>query len=72
MKRYRWRVVAGHSDAVVAFPFAIVDSKGQAVALVKTKEDAKFLAEAARVISRLDSDRSTFQRLYYGKLIHHS
>jgi hypothetical protein len=69
MKRHRWKVKSQHADITEAFPFAVVDSKGVAVALVKTRGDAQFIAEAARTISGLESDSSRNRALYLGASI---
>ena len=68
MHRHNWKVKDQHPDATEAFPFAVVDSKGFAVSLVKTKPDARFIAEAAREISRLGSDATSYQVRYLGQL----
>lgn len=67
MNRYTWRVKDQHPEATPAFPYAICDSKGVAIALVKTKADAQFIAEAARKISALESDVTRNHVLYLGQ-----
>ena len=67
MKRQNWKVNEQHSDVTATFPFAIVDSKGVAIALVKTRVDAQFITEAAGNISGLESDNSRNRALYLGQ-----
>ena len=68
MHRQNWKVKDPHPEATEAFPFAIVDAKGAAVAVAKTKADAVYIADAARRISGLESDGTSYRARYLGQL----
>lgn len=68
MKRFQWRVQKDHTQATELFPFAIVNSRGEAVVLAKTLDDAKFIAGSAKRISQLESDATSYRWRYLGQL----
>ena len=67
-KRYTWKVCEKHSESTANFPLAVIDNKGSVVALVKTWQDAKFIADSARKIAELGSDSSRNRALHLGSL----
>jgi hypothetical protein len=66
MNRHNWRVSDQHSDITPSYPFAVVNAKGTAVALVASKPDADFIASAPRIIAAQEENGSRMRAMYLG------